>query len=454
MLLRSASGKTLVLMPVSPPPPGKEGLLSPNGTNLESKTYSGNHQAADVNLKEANVSTVCSIGGAPATLQIDSGLDAEHRLQTIAEIQHSSINGLGPENHTDGNAIGAKVVAEASSVVNGVGRANAGRLPTFHSESQAARSQQPSPVDRNPSSASVHPPLPTRIISGNQKLLTQDSPLTINQGDEPLSNLPPPRPLVSHPPPKPLPKKQDASAGESSLPPPSPGTAFQGPPGFPGRERNSVSASSTLPLPPDEYEDLPAKKCPDSAQIQEKLREQLRRALHIDASARSRLHLSSSANELLGKDASTVASSLNGSTQSDKQALEGDSDDVNVEEGEGEGDDGLLRRASSLPDVYRDKYLVSNDDELEYEREEAGIGKNSPRPTPGEAVWPISNERLSQICVLAVSFVFAVRRHTTSMLEKSGCIKAIAHSWWVEWKFCRSGTNQKGLQLSSYGGKA
>jgi hypothetical protein len=408
MLLRSASGKTLVLMPVSPQPPGKEGLLSTNGTNVESKTYSGNDQAADVNLKEANVSTVRSIGGAPAASQLDSGLDAEHRLQTIAEIQHSSMNGLGkkgPEIQTDGNAFGAKLAAEASSVVNGVGRANAGCLPTFHSESQAARSHPPSSVVRDPSSASVHPPLPTRIVLGSQKLLTQDSPSTINQGDEPLSNLPPPRPSVSHPPPKPLPKKQDASAGESSPSPPSPGTVFQGPPGFPGRERNSVSANSTLPLPPDEYEDLPAKKCPDSAQIQEKLREQLRRALHIDASARSRLHLSSSANELLGKDASTAASSSNGSTQSDKQASEGDSDEVNVEEGEGEGDDGLLRRASSLPDVYRDKYLVSNDDELEYEREEAGIGKNSPRPTPGEAVWPISNKCLSQICVLAVSFV-------------------------------------------------
>ena len=256
----------------------------------------------------------------------------------------------------------AQSEAERAAIPNGGGLLTAAEAPSSSGHC-AAEAQPLNPVHTQTASTTSLPP--TRVPQGPplQPSVHYNTSTTAEMSKR---NTPPKAP-ATRPPPKPT-----ADVSTSGSEPPL--ATFGGPPGFPGRDRTAIPAPNLPRLPSDEYGD-PLPK-PKLTEAQKKHRQDLIRAILTNTGDRSRLHLSSSVNELQEGGSSGADSASQGG------ASEGDFEEEDGDNSEGGAD--LLRRSNSMPQGYRDRYLVPNDEEMEYEREEAGIGKNSPRSSTGE----------------------------------------------------------------------
>ena len=367
LLLRSAS--SLSVLSTNPCP---QGTMNPGGVNSHSSaacldTQHGSAPSLDTIIAPLRPERVASL---PAVLDFQRGRDDGfiRIVQSIGPIAEGSVlddsaHGVGSSEVMLLGATGppfsgqsqGQTSTEASKSVH-----TKSGLTNFHTKLLTSRDQDPS------------------SHSSSHSLLSQN-------GDSP-SKKASPKPPTSNPSPKPSLPPPNTEVSTTGLSKPRP--IFQGPPGFPGRDRIAAAPSSALPFPSDEYGDSQPKTA--STGSKKKPVQEVIRGVNIDAATRSRLHLSSSANELReanpgGRAFDTESTHSGGPSQSGKEA----------DETEAEKTD--LRRSSSLPQVYRDRYLVPNDEELEYEREEAGIGKNSPRPSAGNFVTSKADVYLAKL---------------------------------------------------------
>lgn len=307
-------------------------------------------QGHAIPLDTASFEIRCS----PAALSVGSSGIERRNESTSASTSGSmgAVLGANAMFETDwiaSSKVGVLSAAAEAPSSSGSGATEAQPLDSVHTQTGSTSSLPPTRVPQSP-------PLHTSVHS----VTSTTSEISVRST--------PPKVPASRPPPKPT-----ADVSTSGSDPPL--ATFRGPPGFPGRDRTATPAPSVLRLPSDEYGDPPPK--PKLTEAQLKRRQDLIRAILTNAGDRSRLHLSSSVNELRDGGSSEAELASQGG------ASEGDFGKGDVDDSEGGAD--LLRRSNSMPQGYRDRYLVPNDEEMEYEREEAGIGKNSPRPSTGES---------------------------------------------------------------------
>lgn len=356
LLLRSVSG--LSVLPINPFP---QGTLNPDSVNSPSSIASLDSNQGNAPSLDTNAALLPNLRASSSALLIKSSGIRKEETESLALVQR-----VGPIAE-DSVLEEAEQRADSSK---GVLLAAAGAPSCTQSQPQS-RTQPLDIVETKSTSTTFRTTLVTRRDQEpRSQSLTNSLP---SQSVETLLKRTPPKPPISHLLPKPSlsPVAEVSTSGSSAHRP-----VFQGPPGFPARDRIPSAPPSALPLPSDEYTDPQPKK--PSSDTQKTYLQGLIRGVHTDAAARSRLHLSSSANELRdgdpgGPSSDTESSSLG--RQSESRAEE--------DEGSEGWRSGLLR-TNSLPQGYRDKYLVSNDEELEWEREEAGIGRNSERPPAGK----------------------------------------------------------------------